>query len=396
MRDVLKGKPPKPDTNIEDAAAQELQAVKEADAVVLEKMEALRTYRNVQLGALDPTSMTAEKMKEKVATLEGETNQKIELLRKRLSGHAFVAKDDDDDACESAVVPKQKKHKEKRSDPSDPSRLQPNHQNGKINLEMDSDSCSSESTSEGEDEVANVNVKKVESKKCVWPHAFKKPKKCKQALLILQSAGEFKAADLMEETIMDDPDDKVDPDNQPEAAYLKGSVNNYALVREFYITQKHIDQANIKVYDYSVAVGEEEPKDVIKSFLEEHKDKHRIIYYSGHGRKDGAWAFCLYGKKADGKTNREVYVKREDMEEWVKEFPAESGKEILVISQSCCSGKWCKTNKFWVISSAGEVESSMCTSKGSKVTRFFFDDTCSFDLGDLGSTPYQNFNSNKN
>lgn len=185
----------------------------------------------------------------------------------------------------------------------------------------------------------------------------------KVKLLILQSAG-----NVVHEGVATEDDDAE--------TYLTGSAINVGLVQNHFIA-KGLPQSNITIENFSVC-NDKDPREVVKRFLSSNRDKKSdlMIYYTGHGDMTGAWHFTLYGQE-----NKKVVVSPVDVREWLHASDAAHCLPGLVImSQSCYSGKWAE--EMWnssrggvlVYSSASKFEPSFSTPTGSEWTKWKFGD----------------------
>lgn len=196
------------------------------------------------------------------------------------------------------------------------------------------------------------------------------------AVLILQSAGTV----VVEGVVTEDDES---------GSYLSGSAHNAAIVQNWAI-RFGVPQKDIELHNFSVATGDD-PQDVIRNFIKKPQSRNdgnglKLIYYTGHGDKTGAWHFTLYGKG-----NRTVTVRPQDVRSWEKERKKnEYSGSVSVISQSCHSGNWfggSGNGEFVGFGSALPNEESSSSSDGSEFTKWLFDGKAF----PVDSTPCGNF-----
>mmetsp|Transcript_9071 Transcript_9071/g.25558 ORF Transcript_9071/g.25558 Transcript_9071/m.25558 type:complete len:250 (+) Transcript_9071:62-811(+) len=185
----------------------------------------------------------------------------------------------------------------------------------------------------------------------------------KNKLLILQSAGNVTHEGGTAEA----------EDIQAES-YLTGSAINVGIVQNHFI-EHGLPQANITIENFSVC-NEKDPRMVIQDFIRSchHHGNDMMIYYTGHGDATGAWRFTLHSRN-----KREVLVSPGDMREWVHAHDRPGQMPwLMIMSQSCYSGKWVEQawdtfrSRTAVYSSASSTEQSFSTPRGSEWTKFKF------------------------
>lgn len=135
----------------------------------------------------------------------------------------------------------------------------------------------------------------------VAPLLKKTPESCfvgNSALLILQSAGTAGHEDVITE------------EGDEAGAYLQGPAMNVALVQNVAVGNGWVRQENVASYNFS-GCTDADPREVVKKFLRQHREKNMCIYYTGHGDKRGAWHFTLYDRGG-----LEVTISPADMHKW--------------------------------------------------------------------------------
>lgn len=182
------------------------------------------------------------------------------------------------------------------------------------------------------------------------------------AALLLESAGDTSSGMAVDEEAED-------------GNYLRGSPANIYLVQNHLLLKASMSPANLKHENFSLS-HENTPEEVIRAFFSKHKGKNVIIYFTGHGSKDGSWCFTLYGRG-----NKKVRVSPDAVVNWYREATAgQSFKSLSVVSQSCFSGRWCQVAEAnpdiftLVYTSATPGQKSCSSSDGSEVTKFLFHD----------------------
>lgn len=120
--------------------------------------------------------------------------------------------------------------------------------------------------------------------------------------------------------------------------------------------------------------GKKELLDVIKAFFGQVGVRNYVLYYSGHGEEDsGNWVIG----KAD-MDEVEVVTFEEILLLW-KNSPAYLYKQLLIISDSCHSGRWVeKLNQLDInvhmYASCRSYETCTDTTKGGDFTRLILED----------------------
>lgn len=122
--------------------------------------------------------------------------------------------------------------------------------------------------------------------------------------------------------------------NVPKDGNLNGSFMDVALVRALCLKQG-ISISSIKTGDGKSGDSKNEVSLAIKNLFDQKLD-HNVVYYSGHGTKDGgAWCF-------EDKDNKIEYLNFEDvLSLWNSRSNAHDAQRLYIISDSCFSGQWC-------------------------------------------------------